>query len=308
VKQTGTAKGADMPSAEIERACTLWREMWPQKDEPTVEDFRDAYEKFTAQFPVPDDVTTENVDADGVPALWVRTPQASTDRTIFYLHGGGYVIGTAHGYRELAAHLGRAAEAQVLVVDYRLAPEHPFPAAVDDAVSAYRWLLDTGVAPGSVVIAGDSAGGGLTMATLLALRDAGAPLPAAGVGLSPWVDLECTGETMTTKADVDPVVQREGVLGMAAMYLGGLDAQSPLASPLHGDLSGLPPLLIQVGTRETLLDDAIRLAARAEREGVDVTLETVEEAPHVWHVFSSFLPEARDSIDQIAAFTRKHTA
>jgi acetyl esterase/lipase len=297
-----------MASVEIEPACTLWREMWPQKDEPTVEDYREAYEVFLAQFPVPKDVTTEKVDAGGVPALWVRTPSASADRTIVYLHGGGYVIGTAEGYRELTSHLGRAADAQVLVVDYRLAPEHPFPAAVDDAVAAYRWLLSTGVSPKSVVIAGDSAGGGLTMATLLALRDAGVPLPAAAATLSPWVDLECTGETMTTKADVDPVVQREGVIGMAAMYLAGQDPHNPLASPLFGDLSGLPPLLIQVGTRETLLDDSIRLAGRAERAGVDVTFETFEEAPHVWHVFSSFLPEGRDALDQIAAFMRKHTA
>jgi acetyl esterase/lipase len=297
-----------MASVEIERACNLWREMWPQKDEPTIEDFRQAYEAFAAQFPVPKDVTTETLDAGGVPALWVRTPRASADRTIFYLHGGGYVIGTAQGYRELTSHLGRAADAQVLVVDYRLAPENPFPAAVDDAVAAYKWLLGTGVSPKSVVIAGDSAGGGLTMATLLALRDAGIPLPAAGVCLSPWVDLECTGETMTSKADVDPVVQRDGVIGMAQMYLAGENPRNPLASPLHGDLTGLPPLLIQVGTRETLLDDSVRLVARAEKAGIDVTLETVEEAPHVWHVFSSFLPEGRDAIDQIAAFTRKHTA
>jgi len=297
-----------MASVEIERACTLWREMWPQKDEPTIEDYREAYEAFAAQFPVPNDVTTEAVDAGGVPALWVRTPRATSDRTIFYLHGGGYVIGTAAGYRELTSHLGRAADAQALVVDYRLAPEHPFPAAVDDAVAAYRWLLGTGVSPTSVVIAGDSAGGGLTVATLLALRDAGVPLPAAGVCISPWVDLACTGETMTTKADVDPVVQREGVSGMAEMYLGGQDPRTPLASPLYADLSGLPPLLIQVGTRETLLDDSIRLVARAEQAGIDVTFEIVDEAPHVWHVFSSFLPEGRDAIDQIASFTRKHTA
>jgi acetyl esterase/lipase len=146
------------------------------------------------------------------------------------------------------------------------------------------------------------------MATLLALRDAGVPLPAAAVCISPWVDLECSGETMTSKADVDPVVSRDAVLGMAEMYLGGQDARSPLASPLHGDLSGLPPLLIQVGTRETLLDDAVRLVQRAEAAGVDVTLETVEDAPHIWHVFSSVLPEGRESIEHIAQFIRKHTA
>jgi acetyl esterase/lipase len=227
---------------------------------------------------------------------------------VFYLHGGGYVIGSAQDYREMTSHIGRAAGARVLVVDYRLAPEHPFPAAVDDAVAAYRWLLATGASPGSIVIAGDSAGGGLTMATLLALRDAGTTLPAAGVCMSPWVDLECTGESMTTKADVDPVVQREGAIGMADMYLAGQDIRLPLASPLRGDLRGLPPLLIQVGTRETLLDDSTRLAERARAAGVDVTIDTVEGAPHVWQVFSSFLPEGRDAIDRIANFTQKHTA
>ena len=227
-----------MGTMELERACQLWLEMWPQKEEPTIEDYRESYEKFCAQFAVPEDVATEEVDAGGVPALWVRTPEASDDRTVLYLHGGGYVIGTAHGYREFTSHISRAAGARVLVVDYRLAPEHPFPAAVDDAVAAYRWLLANGTSASKVVIAGDSAGGGLAMATLLALRDGGDPLPAGGVGLSPWVDLECSGETMTTLADVDPVVSRDGVMGMAEMYLAGQDAKNPLATPLHGDLAG----------------------------------------------------------------------
>lgn len=297
-----------MGTVEMERAHQMWRDMWPQKEEPTIDDFREAYDRFTAQFPVPEDVTAEDVDAGGVPALWVRTPEASDDRTVFFLHGGGYVIGTAHGYREFTSHVSRAAQARVLVVDYRLAPEHPFPAAVDDAVSAYRWLLDQGTSPGSVVIAGDSAGGGLTMATLLALKEEGLPLPAAAAALSPWVDLECSGETMTTLADVDPVVSRDGVMGMAEMYLSGQDPRNPLASPLHGDLRGLPPLLVQVGTSETLLDDARRLVKRAEESDVDVTVDTVEGAPHVWHVFSSFLPEGKDSIDKIGKFVRKHTS
>jgi len=297
-----------MASVEIERACDLWRGMWPQKDEPTVQDYREAYDRFTAQFAVPDDVTVEQVDTGVVPALWVSTPGASGNRTILYLHGGGYVIGNAWNYRELTSHLARAADARALVVDYRLAPEHPFPAAVDDAVAAYRWLLGQGASPQSIVVAGDSAGGGLALATVMALRDAGDPLPAAVATLSPWVDLECSAETFTTKADLDPVVQREGVLGMAEMYLAGQDARSPLASPLHGDLSGLPPLLIHVGTRETLLDDSLRLAEQARAAGVDVTLEKVDEAPHVYQLFSSMLSEGRTSIDQIAQFIRKHVA
>lgn len=297
-----------MASAEMERACEMWRAMWPQKEEPTIEDFREAYDRFVGQFPVPEDVTVEEVDAGGVPCLWVRTPESSEERTIFFLHGGGYVIGNARGYRELTSHLARAIGARALVVDYRLAPEHPFPAAVDDATAAYRWLLDSGASPEGIVIAGDSAGGGLALATAIALRDDGVALPGALVCISPWIDMESTGETMTTNADIDPVVSRDGLMGMADMYLAGQDARSPLASPLHADLAGLPPMLIQVGTRETLLDDAVRLADRARAAGVDVTYEQVEDAPHVWHVFSSVLPEAKDSIEKIAEFTRERLA
>ena len=297
-----------MGTVELTRACELWAAMWPQEDEPTIEDHREAYERFMAQFPVPEDVLTEEVDAGGVPGLWVRTPESSEGRTVLYLHGGGYVIGTAQGYREFTSLIGRTAQARVLVLDYRLAPEHPFPAAVDDALAAYRWLIDGGAPAGSVVIAGDSAGGGLTIATLLAIRDGGLPLPAGGVALSPWVDLECSGETMSTLADVDPVVSKDGVVGMAGMYLAGQDARNPLASPLHGDLTGLPPLLIQVGTRETLLDDSRRLLDKAEAAGVEVSCDVVEGAPHVWQVFSSFLPEGRDSVEKVGQFVRKHAS
>ena len=297
-----------MANVEMERACEMWRGMWPQKEEPTIEDYREAYDRFLEQFPVPEDVTVEKVDAGGVPSLWVSTPGVSQSRTILWLHGGGYVIGNAWHYREITSHLGRAADARALVVDYRLAPEHPFPAAVDDAVAAYRWLLAQGTSPQSIVIGGDSAGGGLALATVLALKDAGEPLPAAVATMSPWVDLECSAETFTTKAEFDPVVSQEAVLGMAGMYLAGQDARAPLASPLFGDLKGLPPLLIHVGTRETLLDDSLHLADRARSAGVDVTLEMVDEAPHVFQLFSSILPEGRGSVEGIAQFIRKHVA
>jgi monoterpene epsilon-lactone hydrolase len=190
----------------------------------------------------------------------------------------------------------------VLSVDYRLAPEHPHPAAVEDATAAYRFLLDTGISPGNLAIGGDSAGGGLTVACLIALRDAGLPLPAAGVCISPWVDLTQSGESMDSKADEDPMVSREALQVMANAYLGGGDPKEATASPLFADLAGLPPLLIQVGTAETLLDDATRLAERAKSQGVDVTLEAWEEMIHVWHAFAVLLPEGRQAIERIGEF------
>ena len=183
------------------------------------------------------------------------------------------------------------------------------PTRLSDAeTAAYRWLVGQGVEPGRIAIAGDSAGGGLTLAALLALRDAGDALPAAGVCLSPWVDLEGEGESMTTKADEDPMVQKDGLLQMAAMYLGDADARTPLAAPLHGDLAGLPPLLIQVGTAETLLDDSTRFAAKARAAGVDVELEPWDDMIHVWQAFAPMLPEAQEAIDRIGEYIRKRIA
>jgi acetyl esterase/lipase len=200
--------------------------------------------------------------------------------------------------------VSRAAAARVLLVDYRLAPEYPHPAAVQDATAAYRWLLAQGCKPGRLAIAGDSAGGGLTVATLVALRDAGTPLPAAGVCLSPWVDLEGVGESMRAKADLDPMVYHDGLLQMAALYLNGLDPRTPLAAPLYADLRGLPPLLIQVGTAETLLDDSVRLAARAREADVDVTLEPWDDMIHVFQAFAGVLPEGQQAVDRIGEFVR----
>jgi monoterpene epsilon-lactone hydrolase len=258
--------------------------------------------------PVPDDIQVESVDANGVPAEWVVPPDAANDRVILYLHGGGYVIGSLNTHRSLVAAIARSASARALSLDYRLAPEHPFPAAVDDAVTGYRWLLTIGAQPEQIVIAGDSAGGGLTIATLIALRDLGEPLPVAAVCLSPWVDLEGIGESMASKADADPIVQKEPMQRMAAWYLAGADTRSPLAAPLYADLRGLPPLLIQVGTSETLLDDSTRITERARAAGVDVTLEPWEEMIHVWQLFGPAIPESRDAVERIGAFIRQQTA
>lgn len=274
-------------------------------DNPSVEQMRAGLEAMTQMAPLPPDVQCEPVDVAGVPGEWVTVPESTTDRSILYLHGGGYVIGSIRTHRDLAQRIARASRGRVLLVDYRLAPEHPHPAAVEDATKAYRWMLDRGIQPARMAIAGDSAGGGLTVATLVALRDAKVPVPAAGVLLSPWVDLEGVGESMRTKAEVDPMVQREALLRMAAMYLAGQDPRTPLAAPLYADLRGLPPLLIQVGTAETLLDDSLRLADRARAAGVAVTLEPWDDMIHVWQAFAALLPEGQQAIERIGEFIRQ---
>jgi len=253
------------------------------------------------------DVQVERVNAGGVDAEWVCAPGAASDRFVLYLHGGGYVIGSPKTHRDLAARVSRAAQARALVLNYRLAPEHRFPAAVDDAVAGYKFLLAQGAKPGRIAVAGDSAGGGLAAATLVAIRDAKLPTPGAGVLLSPWVDLEGLGESMKTRAAADPVVQKEGLVGMAGAYLQGQNPRTPLAAPLYADLKGLPPLLIQVGDAEVLLDDSTRLAANAKAAGVSAKLEVWPEMIHVWQLFASFLPEGQQAIEGIGKFIVEHT-
>src|SRR6201993_614381 len=224
------------------------------------DDYRQRRKDFDAlfsQYGIARDVTVEPVTANGVRAEWTSTPQADRDAALLYVHGGGYVIGSLESHRHLVSEAGRAAKAWALALDYRLAPEHPFPAAVEDAVAGYRSLLSRGIRPGRIAIAGDSAGGGLVVAAMLAIRDAGLAQPACGWCISPWVDMEGIGETMSTKEAADPMVQRAGLLDMAKLYLGGADPRSPLAAPIYADLTGLAPLLIQVGAAETLLDDAV---------------------------------------------------
>jgi len=278
----------------------------PALGDLSIQEQRAAMESDFTQLPLAPDVRCEAVDAGGVPAEFVSTPESDEGRVIYYLHGGGYVIGSIITHRDIASRLARAAKARILLVDYRLAPENPFPAAVEDSVAGYRWLLSSGVKPGRVVIAGESAGGGLTAATLVALKEAGEPLPAAAVCVSPWADMECTGESMVTRADADPMVQRDTLLEMTRTYLGDTDPRSPLASPIYADLTGLPPLLIQVGTAEVLYDDAKRLAEKAESAGVEVVLEPWEDMIHMWHSFAHMLPEGQQAIDRMGEFVQKH--
>jgi acetyl esterase/lipase len=279
----------------------------PPEAELSIEESRAEFELVASQFQPAGDVRCEPVDAGGVPGEWISTPESAQERVIYYLHGGAYIMGSINTHRELISRLSRAARARALAIDYRLAPENPFPAAVQDSTSAYRWLVSTGVDPAHLVIAGDSAGGGLTLATLVALRDAGDPLPAAAVCLSPWVDLEGLGESMTTRAEVDPMIQRDSLVQTAKAYLGDADPRTPLAAPLYADLRGLPPLLIQVGTAEALLDDAARLAERARAAGVEVTFEPWDDMFHVWQFCASILPEGQQAVDRIGEFVRRHT-
>jgi len=269
---------------------------------------RAQYERAEKAFPTPAEVKVERVSAPVAPAEWLRPPGAMAGRVVLYLHGGGYVIGSPRSHRHLAAAIATAGQAAALLLDYRLAPEHRYPAAVDDAAAAYRWLLDQGIAAGQIVIAGDSAGGGLTVATLLALRDARLPQPAGGVCISPWVDLTCSGASYRTKAEADPIVQQAAVEEMARAYLGAAAPRTPLASPLFADLRGLPPLLIHVGSDEVLLDDSTQLADRARIAGVDATLEVWERMIHVWHWFLPMLDEAEAAVDGIGRFIRTRAA
>jgi len=296
-----------MASPQLQTAIAQFKTVGEEMAKATdMKSMRAVMEKIA--MPAPADVKCIPVNAGGVPAEWIVAPGAAEDRFLLYLHGGGYVLGSINTHREMISRLSRAAGVRALALDYRLAPENPFPAAVDDATAAYRWLLSQGAKPERTAIAGDSAGGGLTLAALVAIRDAKLPLPGVGVCLSPWTDMEGVGASMMSKAKEDPVVQKEGLLGMAKLYLGGADTKSPLAAPLHADLRGLPPLLIQVGSAETLLDDSTRVAERAKAAGVKVDLEVWNEMIHVWQLFAPILPEGQEAIAKIGTFIREHTA
>jgi acetyl esterase/lipase len=270
-------------------------------------DRRQAMEEWQAGLKLPPEVKTQAVDAGGVRAEWIWRPESDLDRAFLYLHGGGYAIGSIATHRYLMQGIGKSSGARVLGIDYRLAPESPFPAAVEDSVAAWRWLLAQGLDARRCAIAGDSAGGGLTLATLVALRDRGIPLPGAAALLSPWTDLAGTGASVKTKANEDPMVTEPGLRMMADAYLSGADARNPLASPLYANLSGLPPLLIQVGSAEILLDDATRVAERARAAGVEVELESWEDMVHVFQAFP-MLAEAGQAIEKIGAFVRARTS
>ncbi|MEX2228471.1 MAG: alpha/beta hydrolase [Dehalococcoidia bacterium] len=254
---------------------------------------------------MPAGVAVTEAYAGGCRAYWHDPAGGVTDRVILYLHGGGYVIGSPQTHERLVGHLAKAAGCRALNLDYRLAPEHPHPAAVEDATAAYRWLLAEGYRPEHIAISGDSAGGGLTLAALLAIHEQGLPQPAAAVPLSPWTDLEGTGESMTANAAHDLIVQKPALQGMAAAFLGeGNNPRDPLAAPLYGEYRGLAPLYIQVGGDETLLDDSTRVAERAKAAGVEVRLDVFPEMQHVFQSSVGNVPEATDAVERAGVWLR----
>jgi len=296
-----------MSQEQLAKLVTLLRER-PQPDPPTVAAFRARTEEMGDKMPAPPEAIVEKLTIAGRPAEWVSAPGCNPNRQALYLHGGGYVIGSPNSHRNLAYNIAKAMDGRCLVLDYRMAPEDPFPAAVEDAVAAWQWMLAAGGNPARMSIMGDSAGGGLTIATQVALKQRGIRLPACSCCISPWTDLEGTGDSVKSKADVDPMVTEEALHRWGGLYLNGADPRDPLASPLYADVSGLGPVLVQVGTAEILMDDSTRFAEKARAQGVDVTLELWDDMPHIWHIFAPMLSEGADAIAKLGAWTRERTA
>lgn len=278
----------------------------PYLEEQTIEELRSESAAAGAALPLPEGTVLEAVSAGGVPAEWITAPNAATDRCFLFIHGGGYYRGSVATTRSTSARISASTNARVLSIDYRLAPEHPFPGALDDTLAAYRWLLDQGADAARTMVGGVSAGGGLTLALLLALRDAGERLPAGAVPMSPWTDLTQSGASFQDNAERDPVISKAYLDRMSKYYLGGTDPSTPYASPLYGDLTGLPALLVQVGSGETMRDDSVAFAEKARASGVDVVLEQWPDMFHGWHGSAHVLDDARRAIERIGEFYREH--
>ena len=295
-----------MPSSEAQAVLKLnsdLREAWLADPTYNFDDFRRIFEEWLAQFAIPDGTAIAEVDCDGVPCLWADASGSAQDRVIVHFHSGGYLMGSANGYRSFGGNLAAATGCRVLLVDYRLAPEHPFPAAIEDALSVYKWLLMENVDPRKILICGDSAGGGLALISLQAF-----PMPAGGIAISPLADLAHSGESRVTNDGIDPLVTMDLIQMIGAAYCGELDPKLPRISPLYGDWRGLPPLLIFAGEIEMLRDDGKMCAAAAVRDGVDATYVEGEGMPHIWTLFADRLPEARETFEQIGTFARRHLA
>jgi epsilon-lactone hydrolase len=271
------------------------------------EERRQRIEEVGSVWPVADDIKLEAVQLDGFSAEWSIAPESDASRVLMFFHGGGYCSGSVLSHRRLVTEAGRAAGIRTLAVGYRLAPEHPFPAAYEDAMTAWRFLLAQGYRPENIVVSGDSAGGGLTMALITRLRDASEALPRCAWLISPWTDLTLSGETLATKDSVDPLIHRGYLHELADAYVpAGIGRADPRVSPLYAHLKGLPPLLIQVGSAETLLADAARLAAAAGAADVAVTLEIWPHMIHAWQLWNARLKEGREALSNAGAFMRRH--
>ncbi len=294
IPQTSSPQAVEQVIASIRAVYAGWKRHTP------IEDIRRDWDAFLWSEACP--ATWTDASVGGVPVRWIAAPGVNHQRTLIYFHGGGYKMGSVVSHHELMVRLSRAADGVVLGVNYRLLPEHRFPAPVEDALAVYRALLSQGTPAHRIALAGDSAGGGLVAAALLGARDEGLPLPASGVMLSALTDFATRGASYETRAATDPIHQRVLIEALARAYLGDADRQNPRASPLYGDLSGLPPLLLQVGDRETGLDDSVMFAERARAAGVAVTIEIWAGMIHVFQQFPSALVEARDAIDRIGRF------
>jgi epsilon-lactone hydrolase len=271
-------------------------------DDADVDEQRRALRELLSAQPLPADVTVTAAELGGVPTAEIKVDGIEPRHVVLYFHGGVYVMGDASLTADLASQVGRRTDAKIISVDYRLAPEHPYPAAVDDALTAYEALLDDGIAPADIVLAGESAGGGLAIATLVNARDHGLPLPAAAFVMSPYADLTLAGATMETKREVDPLMSREALQPRVTDYTAGQDAALGLISPIFADLSGLPPLIIQAGTHEVLLDDAVRLARQAATADVEVTLDITPQVPHVFQAYYAMLDDGAAALDRAGRF------
>jgi monoterpene epsilon-lactone hydrolase len=300
-----------MPSNEAEAVLQLnrdLREAWLANPNYTFDDMRRIFEEWLAQFAIPEGTRITPVECNGVPCLWADAPGSAHDRVVVHFHSGGYLMGSAHGYRSFGGYLAGVTGCRVLLVDYRLAPENPFPSAIEDALAAYKWLLAQQVDPAKILICGDSAGGGLALVTLQQLRDEGLPLPAGGVSISPLADFTHTVESRVINSDRDPLVTMDLIAALGVTYCGEIDPKDPRISPIFGNWSGLPPLLIFAGEIEMLRDDGKVSAQAAARAGVDATYVEGEGMAHIWTLYADRLPEAREALDQIGAFARKHLA
>lgn len=288
----------------IERVKRVVRERAQSRAGVSLAERRKAADAVLDAFGMPEGAEAEETTLAGRAADRVRPLSGRTGQILLYFHGGGYVLGSPRSHRHMTALIALKVGCEVVVPDYRLAPENPFPAAVEDGLAAYQALLEEGHDPATLFMGGDSAGGGLTLAVLQQAKTLGLPLPAAACLISPWTDLTGKSETYKTKAEADPMIDVDGIMDMASQYLGKAQADDPLASPHFANFAGLPPLFIQVGEDEILLDDSRQLAKRAEAQGVEVTLDIWPEMIHVWHSFYPMLPEGVKAIEDIAAFMR----
>ena len=274
----------------------------PSLESMGVKQYRAFLEKSASMFKIDKTVLYEQVNLDSVHSAWLTPPNFTDGKVVLYLHGGGFIAGSINSHRDLATRIAKASNARILIIDYKLAPENKFPAGLNDALNSYKWLLNNKISPHNIVVAGDSAGGGLALSLLLLIKEKGIAMPGGAVFLSPWVDLECKGKSYLRNKEKDPMLNHDMLYSTAMFYAENNDLSNPLLSPLNGDLSGLCPMLIQAGSNEVLEDDAVMLADKARQSGVKAELEIWDSMFHVWHYFARYLPEGRKAIERIGSF------